>query len=90
MTNDTDVALLTFWPSALRLIAEKPGFQDSSLGTAPSVSTHCLPYVTAREQISQAFPLHICVLQVIKYWRWEHPGNEAIGEQRLQCRHLQC
>jgi len=37
----------------------------------------CLPDVTAHNQISQAFPLHICILQVIKYWRWEQPGNEA-------------
>jgi len=42
------------------------------------VSTICLPYVTARDQISQAFPLRICILYAIKYWRWERPGNEAI------------
>jgi len=38
------------------------------LGTAPCVSTICLPDVIARDQISQAFPLCICILQVIKYW----------------------
>jgi len=32
------------------------------LGTAPRVSTICLPDVTAHDQISQAFPLHICIL----------------------------
>ena len=26
---------------------------------------------------SQAFPLHFCILQVIKNWSWERPGNEA-------------
>ena len=25
----------------------------------------------------QASPLRICMLQAIKYWRWEWPGNEA-------------
>ena len=44
----------------------------------PCVSTLCLPDVTARDQISHAFPVYICILQVIKYWRWEQPGNEAI------------
>ena len=34
--------------------------------------------VTTCDQISQAFPLHICTLQAIKYWRWKQPGNEAI------------
>ena len=32
----------------------------------------------ARDSFSQAFPLHFCVLQVIKNWRRERPGNEAI------------
>jgi len=31
-------------------------------GTAPRVSTICLPDVTAHDQISQAFPLRICIL----------------------------
>jgi len=26
------------------------------------VSTICLPYVTARDEISQAFPIRICIL----------------------------
>jgi len=41
----------------------------------------CLSNITAHDQISQAFSLHVCILQVIKYWRWEWPGNEAV---RLQ------
>jgi len=45
----------------------------------PCVSTLCLPDVTAYDQISQAFPLHIyiCILQVIKCQKWERPGKEA-------------
>ena len=37
------------------------------------------PDVIAHDQmpISQAFPHHACILQVIKYWQWERPGNEA-------------
>ena len=46
-------------------------------GTATRVSTLRLPDVTIRDQISQAFPFCTCVLQAIKYWRWEWPGNEA-------------
>ena len=38
-------------------------------GTASRVSTLCLPDVTAHDQVSQAFPLCICILQAIKYWR---------------------
>ena len=44
----------------------KKELQDSSLGTAPHVSTLCL---TACDQIYQTFPFHICILQAIKYWR---------------------
>lgn len=45
------------------------------LGTAlPLVSTIFLHDVTA--QISRAFPLHICILQAIKDWKWEQPGKE--------------
>ena len=39
----------------------------------------CLPDVTAHDQISQAFPLHNCILQAIKDWRLKQPGNEATG-----------
>ena len=35
----------------------------------------CLPDITAFDQIFQAFSLHICILQVIKDWRWEWPVN---------------
>ena len=37
----------------------------------------CLPDGTACDQISQAFPHHICTLQAIRYWWWEQPGNKA-------------
>ena len=43
-------------------------------GITPCVSTLCLPNITTRDQISQAFPLRICILQAIKYWRWERLG----------------
>jgi len=36
---------------------------------------HRLPDMIARDQIFQAFPLHICILQVIQDWRWEGPGK---------------
>ena len=65
MTNGSDTVLLMLWLSALGLT----GLQDS-LGTAP----HCRPDITTYfDQISQAFHLciHICIQQVIKYWRWE-------------------
>jgi len=39
-------------------------------------STLCLPDVTAHDQIAQAFPLCICILQAIKFGMWEWPGNE--------------
>ena len=48
------------------------------LGTAPHVSTLRLPDVIARDQISQAFPLRVCILQVIQDWRWERPENELL------------
>ena len=35
----------------------------------------CLPDVI--HQISKAFTCCICILQVIKDWRWEWPGNEV-------------
>jgi len=48
-------------------------------GTAPCLSTLCLPDVTACDQISQAFSLCICILQANKYWnkylRWERCHN---------------
>jgi len=44
----------------------------------PHVSTLCLFGVIAHDQIFQTFPLHICILQAIKYWRWEWPGNELM------------
>ena len=47
-------------------------------GTTPPVCTLCLHDVTACDQISQTFPLHICVLQVIKHWKWQRPWNEAM------------
>ena len=45
---------------------------------APPVSTPCLPDIIAHDQISQAFPHHICILQVIKYWQWECLGTRLL------------
>ena len=36
-----------------------------------------LPDVIARDQISQASPPPYLILETMKYWRWEQPGNEA-------------
>jgi len=30
--------------------------------------------------LPKAFPLKICIVQTIKYWRWEWPGNKAISQ----------
>ena len=52
--------------------------QDYSLlGTAFHVSTNG----TARDQISQGagLPPPYFILEAIKYWWWERPGNEANG-----------
>lgn len=42
-------------------------------------STLCLPEIMTCDEISQAFRLHICLLKVIKYWKWQKSGNEAKG-----------
>jgi len=43
-----DTALLTLWPPALGPIVQE-SLRDSSSGTAPRVSTFCLPDVTTRD-----------------------------------------
>ena len=45
--------------------------------TTPRVYPFLLD-VTTYDHNSQAFPLCVCILQAIKYWRWECPGNEAM------------
>ena len=60
------------WPPALGLIV-----QDEILCPAPPPPMSIFLSVTTDDQISQVFPLHICILQEIKYWNWERPGNEA-------------
>ena len=54
-------------------------------GTTPRVSTIMSTWHTAYDQISQAFPIYICILQVIKYWRWEWPGNKPRCNQGWVC-----
>ena len=38
---------------------------------------HVYPHVYLRDSFSQAFPLRFCILQVIKNWRLERPGDKA-------------
>jgi len=70
--NGIGAALLTLWLPALKVIVQERASRFF-VRHHPHVSTLCLPDITAREHISQAFPLHICILQTIEYWRW----NEA-------------
>ena len=75
VNNGIDATLLMLWPPALGLIVqERKSFRTSS-STASCVSILCLTDVTACDRISQAFLLHICILQVNKYWRWEWSGK---------------
>jgi len=56
--------------------------QDSSSGTVSCVSTLCLPDVTTRDQLTQAFPLHTCI-----------PGSAGGGnnlEMRFGMQSLKC
>ena len=53
--------------------------------TAPCVSTLCVHDITACDQMSQVIPLYICILQAIKYWRWEWPGNKPRCNQGWIC-----
>jgi len=46
-------------------IARK-GFKILRQALPPHVSTICLPDVIVRDHISQAFSLHVCMLQEIK------------------------
>ena len=42
------------------------------------MSTICLPDIIARDQISQlGLPPPYFILEAMKYWRWERPGNEV-------------
>ena len=43
----------------------------------PPMCLPSLPNITTWDQIPQDFPLCICILQVIKYWRWKWLGNET-------------
>ena len=54
-------------------------------GHHPPPPPMCLPGGNTHDQISQTFPcptIIICILQVIKYWRWKWPGSEAMHEVR--------
>jgi len=57
--NSVDGALVTLLPPALRLI-EQEGFQDSSSGPGPLVSTICLPdAITHDQNLSSLLPLYL-------------------------------
>ena len=47
------------------------------VGHCPLMSTLTSTWCHAHDSFSQAFPLCFCMLQVIKNWRLERPGNEA-------------
>jgi len=76
MMNSIDATLLMLGCPAIRLTVQERASKFLA-SKCPCVSTLCPPDVTVHDQISQAFPLHICILAVIKDWRWEWPGNEA-------------
>jgi len=44
---------------------------EAQTSPSPCVSTFCLFNITVYDQISQAFPLRIHILQAIKDWRWD-------------------
>jgi len=54
-----------------------PGMVQHEMGiiTVRHLPTVCPPDITTHDQISN-LPVHIWLLQVIKDWRWEQPGNE--------------
>ena len=60
--------------SLVKILQEGP--QDSSSGTAPSCLPSRLPDVM-HVTLSWVFPLGFCILQAIKNWGSERPGNEA-------------
>jgi len=70
-----DTALLMLWPQALGLIVQERA--SRFFVGYHHLCVYPLSDITTRDQISQAFPPSICILEVIKYWRWERPGNEA-------------
>jgi len=55
------------------------------VGTAPLMSTLTLPDVMHMTPSPRAFPLSFCILQAIKNWRLEQPGNEATLDYGLDC-----
>jgi len=63
-TNCNDAVLQTLLASnlATRIDPYKKGHRSQ-----------CVYHLLAHDQISHAFPLCICTVQVIKYWRWEWP-----------------
>ena len=79
--NSIDTAMLTLQPPAVGLIIEE--LQNFSPSAVPQVSTLCLPYKTTHDQLSLAFPICICILQVKR----SNTGNGNVLETRLGCMH---
>jgi len=75
MMNGIHTVLLMLCPPALGLIIQEMAWRFF-IGHCPSC-VYPPPDVSTCDQISQAFPLCICMLQAIKCWRWVCPGNEA-------------
>ena len=61
------------WAPPLNFISVFSMCQDN-LGPRPS--SVCLPsvYLMLHDKISQTFILCVCILEAIKYWRWERQG----------------
>jgi len=67
--------------AALELALRRKGFIEH----CPRVSTLYLPDVIVCDQISQAFPLHICIPQVIKDWKWWRLEMRLNGRYTFPC-----
>ena len=83
---DWDAIKLQMYANALVPILGQT-LQERALKSFVRALPTCLTDITAHDQISQTFPLHICILQAIKDWRWERPGNEAtdLGPPQRLC-----
>ena len=77
-----DAAIAIVLASSRQTDSTRKGFEILCQVLPPMCVPSGLPDITASDQISQAFPLYICILQAIKYWRWEQTGNKA------KCMHL--
>ena len=74
-----------YWCCLAHSLASSPRTDIAKIGfdiPRPELSPCVYPLSTWHYQtwpISQAFPLHVWILQEIQDWRWKWPRNEAIG-----------